>query len=167
MDSKDITIQKNTYTIPQPYDEGHVLSAIEAKVLNQTWTEGVRNNMSPKVKKAIEAAEAGDETAMKTVTKEVKDYAATYVFTAGGTGRTKLDPIEKEARRIALSAIKANFAATGRSIKEFTSTPEGKEKLAIAVASIAEKPEILKSAKKRVEEQNKVVSDALEGLDLG
>jgi len=159
--TRDITIQKNIYTIPQPYCEGHVLTAVEAKQLNQTWSEGVRNNMAPKIKAAIEAAEAGDADDMKKVKAEVKTYANQYVFTLAGTGRTKMDPLEKEARRIARINIVAYMESKGRKVADLD-----KDKLANEIIRIAENPKIRKQAKARIAEQFALAEDELGDISL-
>ena len=52
--------------IPQPYAEGHAISAIEAKVLNQVFAENIGNNVRAKVQAHLKGEEdALDEAALR------------------------------------------------------------------------------------------------------
>jgi hypothetical protein len=54
-ETKTKTIEGKNFEISQPYEEGHVITAIEARVLNQTRSENIGNNVRAKLKEAIEA----------------------------------------------------------------------------------------------------------------
>lgn len=154
--TRTLTIQGYSFEIPAPYAEGHALTAIEAKVLNQTFAENIRNNVAKRVKEAVDAGQ--DPASI------VAEYASTYEFTTPGTGGTarKLDPVEREARTIAREAIKAQLAEQGRKLKDVDP-----EKLEAAIDTVASREEVLKEAKKRVAAKAKTVELAAEGLDLG
>ena len=51
--AKTISIYDIEFKVPQPYSEGHVLTAIEAKQLNQVFAENIANNQRAAIKKAI------------------------------------------------------------------------------------------------------------------
>jgi hypothetical protein len=98
---KNITISEKTFSIPQPFAEGHVCSANEASVLNQILAENCRNNFAPKVKKEPELA-----------TQEAFDkYVATYQF--GVRSVSSSDPVQKLMREIVENALVKSLAAQG------------------------------------------------------
>ena len=63
---------------------------------------------------------------------------------SAGGGRKTMDPIEREARKLAREAIKGKLAEQGRKIGEVD-----KEKLAELVETVAMNEDILKAAKNR------------------
>jgi hypothetical protein len=107
------TIGGIVVNVPAPYTEGHVVTAGEAAMLNQTLAENFSNNLRTKVEKFIPAG-SPEGTAARVATAEeaqglVDSYASTYepgVRRAGsGGGRASLDPIEKEMRVIARESL--------------------------------------------------------------
>lgn len=116
-----ITIQGLSFSIPQPYAVGHVLTEVEAGALNQTFAENIRNNMAGKVKKAKEAAtEAGTELDEATLRSEIDEYISTYSFATKRATRTPTDPVEKLANKLASEAIKGALKARGYDLKSVT-----------------------------------------------
>lgn len=149
MAERSITISGSEFTIPQPFTTGHVCSEGDAKALNQTFAEAIRNNLASKVKKG----EAGQA--------EVSAYANEFVFTiATASSAAKLTPEEREARTLARNAIKAKLDAEGRKIGDID-----KEKLEAAIDAVAQREDIVKQAKKIVAERKKATID-LGDLDL-
>lgn len=168
-----ITIQGMEFEVDWPYQEGHTCTPGEASALNQTRAENLRNNFAGNIKKAMEdyrKANGMAEDAEVPVANLDQDalqnafdaYAAKYEFgvrTAGGI-RTPLDPVTREAHRIALERIKGQLVKRGITI---SSVP--KEKMGEMVAQVVAKyPDITEEAKRRVES---AASIALEGLDFG
>lgn len=142
------------FEISQPYAEGHVLNAIEARVLNQTRSENIGNNVRAKIAEMKEAGTSEDE-----IRALVSEVDSEYVFNAArdGTGRV-VDPYEREARKIGRELLRAHLAETGRKLNV---TPEGltddewKEKIENEVDRIASNEEVLKAAKKNVDAKKK------------
>lgn len=183
---KSITIQGEEFEVSQPYAEGHTCSEAEAKALNQTRAENIRNNMAAKIKAALK--EAGTTTdaegkevqnplpdsVMADLVAEVADYDASYEFTLAsvGGGRASRDPIEIEATKIAKASIVASLKAQGRTLKSVTHDEAGNEieggadRLAAAIAKVASSDEVVKAAKKAVAERNKLASADLADLAL-
>ena len=111
----NILIQGLEFSVPAPYNPGpHELTEGEAKTLNQTLAENLRNNFAGKMKDgAIPEAELDSKFA---------EYAASYAFgvRAGGGGGSR-DPVEVEAMNLARDAIKKgiqNLFASGKSTKK-------------------------------------------------
>lgn len=132
METKVIKCQGLELVAPQPYAEGHVLLANEAQVLNQTYTENLRNNFASRIRSAAEAAEKAGETYapdMDQLQAEFDAYVAEYQFgvrrSGGGSSASTLDPVEREARKMAEAKVKAAIQAKGHKIKDVP-----KEKLA-------------------------------------
>ena len=153
---KTITIAGEQFEVSLPYAEGHACTAAEAKALNQVRSENIRNNMSKIVK---EAKENGD---LNGATAKVAEYDTGYEFTLASVGGgRKMDPVEKEARVLARDAIRQKLADEGRKISEVP-----KEKLAEAIAKVAETDDFVKAAKKRVADRAKLAESSLEAIGM-
>lgn len=166
---KTITVNGGSYDIPSAEEigivAGFVLDAAAAKHLYQTRCENVRNNVAATVKKMTEDGKTPEEIAAF-----VLKYAQDYKFSMPGMGGTRItDPIEKEQYAIARSYIKEHLAEKGR---KTTDVPEGMtedewdEKLKANIELVAEHPDTVKLAKKRVAERQKTAAAALEGISL-
>lgn len=160
---KTKVIHDVSFEISQPYSAGHTLTEAEAKALNQVRSENIGNNVRSKIKELLEA---GNTDAAKALVAE-KDAA--YEFTlASVSASAKLDPVEREARALAKEYIKAHLAATGRKINV---APEGEtkeswaDKIEAQVDILAAKDEIVKEAKKAVDQKRKRL-DSLLGAGL-
>jgi hypothetical protein len=153
------TIAGVELSVPQPFAEGHTLTAGEASALNQTFAENVRNNLASKAKDKTD--KEGKVTAGTPITQEMVDaYAAGYEFgvrAAGGGSESRLSPVEREARRIAREKVEAKLREKGAKVSK-----ENKDAL---IAQLAERPEIVKMAERRVREADKLSMDEL-GFDL-
>ncbi len=104
-ESKTKTINGVNFEISQPYTEGHVINEAEARVLNQTRSENIGNNVRAKLKELIEAAATPEALAQLVAEKD-----AEYVFTLANVGEgRRLDPYEKEAEKIARDLLKAKL----------------------------------------------------------
>jgi hypothetical protein len=143
------TINGQQFEISEPYAEGHTVSAIEARVLNQTRSENIGNNARAKIKEMQEGNASEQEIA-----DYVSGIDSNYEFTAAGVSASrKLDPVEREAQKIARELLKAHLAQSGRKL---TVTPEGmsddewEEKVSGEVDRISGLDEVLAAAKKNV-----------------
>lgn len=181
-DTKQITIQKQVFTVSAPYAEGHTITEAEAAALNQTRAENIRNNMAKRVKEANDAvgqdAEGNqlplDKKTFEALQAEVAEYDANYEFTMAsvGGGRAPTDPVDVEARRIAKASITAQLRAQGRTLKSITHTEDGveieggRERLAAAIAKVAATDAVQKVAKKTVADRNAMASADLSSLNL-
>lgn len=162
------TINGVAFEISQPYAEGHVITEAEARVLNQTRSENIGNNLRAKLK---EMADAGASEAELQALVAEKD--AEYVFTLSNARASRvLDPVEKEANKIARELLKDHLAQTGRKL---TVAPEGltqeewDEKVASEVDRLAAGEAVMAAAKKRVDARRKTaesLANALEGASI-
>jgi hypothetical protein len=115
--TKEITIAGQTFVAPAPYAAEHVLTEMEAKVLNQTLIENLRNNFATRVKQGQSTEEAHAEIAAATQA-DFDAYVASYEFgvkRSGGRSSQPVDPVEKEARKIAREKVVA--ALKGKGVK--------------------------------------------------
>lgn len=166
----EATINGVKVEIDAPYEAGRTIDADEARTLNQTRRENIRNNMAAKVKELL------GETPVESLSQEVKDaiqaeitkYASTYTFaSARGTGVAReTDPFAKACRAIARQQLIAKLKEAGRStdLKEYKS-PTGQDAEA-KIAELMSNPVIQKAARARVAAQEKEAA-ALKGLDTG
>lgn len=167
-ESKPKVINGLSFEISQPYVEGHVLTALEARVLNQTRSENIGNNVRAKIKEMLEPEDGSAPAPEADIQAYVSEFDAAYEFkTASEGGRTSRDPYETEARKIARELLKEHLASTGRKL---TVAPEGltddewKEKVDTEVDRIASTDGVLAAAKKNVDAKKKQSSSLLESL---
>lgn len=144
-----ITIAGVVVECPQPFAEGHILSANEAAALNQTFSENIRNNLAKHFKENAENSEFDPQAA-------VDEYVPTYSFGVR-RGRSVADPIEREAYRMALESVKEALKNAGYKLKEV-----GDEKLEDMVAQALETyPVFREKAKALVESRVSIGLDSL------
>lgn len=164
MATKTIMIQGETFEVNQPYEAGHVLTEVEANVLNQTRNENIRNNCAKAVKDALTAKEAGDGEAFSGLTALVAKYDAEYEFSKPGAGGTRIvrDPVEREARSIAKEVLRKFLKDNHKmTLKDF-----GPERTEENVAKLALREDIIKLAKKNVKAKADVISGAVGSLNV-
>ena len=161
--TKPKVINGLSFAISQPYVAGHVLTELEAKVLNQTRAENVGNNVRTKIKEMQEEGKPDAE-----IIDFVSGVDAEYVFrTVSEGGGRSVDPYEREARKIARELLKDHLATTGRKI---TVTPEGltddewKDKVDAEVDRIASSAAVLKAATKNVDAKRKQAGELLDAV---
>lgn len=150
MSDRKIIIAGGEFTIPQPFEAGHVCTEGEARALNQLLAENVRNNMAAKVK-------AGTATA-----DDVLTYAKAYEFSVASVPQAKLDPVENECRKLARAAIKAELGKQGVKLEQ---VDEGA--LAEEILRVAAMPEIRKVAEGIVNARKKSANIQLGSLGIG
>ena len=116
----EITIQGHTLNVPAPYVEGHVLRKNEAGVINQTYAENSRNNFASTGKKAITDAGEGGTVEIKALQKTLNEYISNYDFgiRQGGGARAVVDPVTREALRLAAERVKAALKKAGHNLKD-------------------------------------------------
>lgn len=111
MSTQEILIQKKTFSAPAPFAEGHVLTANEAEVLNQTLAENLRNNFAARMRAA---AEQGQE-----LTQDDFDaYATSYKFGQRVARASTKDPVAAEERKLAGGAVRRQILAKGFKLKD-------------------------------------------------
>lgn len=183
-----ITIQGLEFEVGNRYEAGHVLNEAEAKQLSQTYVEALRNNFAPKIKKVLNEKEAkvlaalnadraegeklealpeGTEVPglsadeVETLQTEFAQYAADFEF-ANRTGvRAAVDPVEREALKIAKSTLNAYLTSKGIDKKSISD-----EKMDAMLSQIAAKADVRALAQKRVEEMRSVGEDLLSDLGV-
>ncbi len=152
--TQTVTIQSESFTISAPYVEGHVLTPIEARVLNQTRCENICNSQ----RKTIKASKEEGTFDLKAARKAVADYDAVYSFATGGPAvRRTLDPIQKEARAIARNLLSTKLREQGKKMKD-----QDKDKLASAIEQWAEHPKVIAAATKVVKEREELANISLD-----
>ena len=166
--TKEITIADHQFVVLQPYAAGHVITEAEAKALNQTRAENIRNNMAKRVKAAYDGTAAEGEPTAENIVAFVTEYDANYEFTLAsvGGGKRATDPIEVEALRIARGLF-ADAAAAKKLTVKLVKEKIGEEAYEAKIAEIAAGPKVVAEAKRRVKARQEAAAGAMEGLDLG
>ena len=169
---KSLMIAGLTFEAPFKFAAGHVLSEAEARTLNQTRFENLRNNFAPKVK----ASQEGKDGAIPAdqLASAFAEFEAAYEFSvpgAGGTSTRSLDPIEREALAIARDVVKAKLAERGQSYnppKEATDEQKEAYRKTIAdkVADVASRDEVIAIAKKNVAARDKGLAGIAAALEI-
>lgn len=165
-DTTTITIQGYDFTVPMRYAEGHMLKANEAKALNQTFHENLRNNFASAVKAKVKEV-WGDPAPESAILEDhmvgelqsaLDDLADKYEFAVrSGGGAVPRDPIAAEAFKIALTAIKDSIRANGGSPKDYDS-----DALADAARKLVEDdPEYLEAAGQIVARRQALAAKAI------
>lgn len=186
---KEITIQTIAFEVSQPYVTGHTCSEAEAKALNQTRSENIRNNTATLVKTALKEAGVTEVTgedgevsnaqndlsddAMLELVEKVSEYDGDYEFTMAsvGAGRASRDPVEVEAMKIARTSVTAGLKAAGYTVKSYTHDEAGeliesqRDKLNAVIAKAAAQDETIVEAKRIV--ASRVASAKADIADLG
>lgn len=154
MSERTLTIAGAMLTMTRAFSAGHVLTEAEAYHLSQTLAENCRNGFASKVKAVVAAgAEATPEQTVA-LQKDFDKFVADYTFTMGG-GRI-VDPVEREANRLAGIIVDAQLAKLGKKKSVYLKDEEGKAKYAANIAKVAANPEVQSKAKKSVAEAAKL-----------
>lgn len=169
------TIQGHEFNFGEPrYAEGHSINANEANALNQVMLENIRNNTASRIKRAAEEQKVkpeevnldttmvpGDEEGSTiSLRQSIELYAARYEFGIRAVrSAAPVDPVEREALKIAKETVRKALAAQNIKVKNL---PEGKyEEL---VETYAQRDEIVKEAKRRLKTAESLGTEA---MDLG
>ena len=149
-----ITIAGKPFDVPHRYEEGHQLTAAEAKALNQIFWENLRNNFQVRVNSAIKAG-AFDH---KFLQDQLNEYARTYEFGSRARRGTFKDPFMDQAAKVAREKVHGDLRREGVDPKEVQSaviTARIKE-------AIATNPRIMQEARRRVIEMRALAADDLQ-----
>lgn len=157
METKTINIHGVPFTVSAPYAEGHVLTAIEARSLNQTRAENIGNNFRKSV------AEAKDDPAkLEALKAELADYDSKYTF-AMRVAREPVDPLERAARAVAKEVLNAHIKKTlGVTVKAYLATEGNEDKYEANLEKLMVRDDVLKVAKERVKASKKVSDISLD-----
>lgn len=157
-----ITIQGLIFPVAAPYEEGHQCNSAEAATLNQTRHENLRNNFRTTVLKAFEAAKKDGREGLNDKEKaellsKFGAYEQEYEFAGKRASRGPVDPVEREARKIAREIILGAMRAKGLSMKD---RPEGEMDSNIDLL-LSKRPGIREEAKKRVQSLKDMAAESL------
>lgn len=168
--TRTITIAGAEFEVTAPFAKGHTCTEAEAKALNQTRAENIRNNMAKFVRDAKDEDDSIPAKAMKELVEKVTTYDAEYQFTlANAGGRSAIDPIEKEATKIAREGINVALQEAGKKLADYRGAGANEELKATyenAIATRAASDEVIALAKSRIEERKTAAAGALDSLGL-
>jgi hypothetical protein len=144
----DFNIKGVPFTVPHPFVEGHVLTEGEARVLNQTFKENIRNNFNAVVVRALEAAAAeGSEVDVAELQEALEAYIAEYEFgQTAARASSKTSPLDREIERLARQVVVNAIKAKGLKVKDIDA-----DKVESFVAQvIASKGDVLRAEAEKV-----------------
>lgn len=151
----NITIAGLTFSVPEPFSEGHVLDANEAGVLNQTYAENIRNNQAAMVAEAKEKAEKeGGSVDLAALQSAIDDYTANYQF-GQRRGGASGDPVEREALNQAREIVRQKIREKGGKLSDYKAA----DITAKAQEVLGKYPQIREKARITVEAQQKAASE--------
>lgn len=171
-----LTIQGYQFEVPEGvlamYSTGATIELDEgtASTLRQVKCENLRNNFANAVKKALNGAEELTSEALTALQGEFEKYAAEYKFgvrkAGGGGGRRIVDPVEREANKLAMEdLLKAHTARHGAE-----ATKEAKKSGALNEARdrllAAKHDEYHKRARSIVRERDRAAEGTLEAAGI-
>lgn len=156
MSNRTLNLPHNVHvTVAQPYAEGHVLTAVEADKFNNVFADSIRTAIMAKLKKWAE--EAGFDAAAASA--HFQTYADNYEFSTR-SAKESVDPVEKEAHKIAKQQVLAAIRNKGGDPKNYTA-----DQIAdFVVKVLAHKPEIREEAARRIESSRAIAGDLLGDL---
>ncbi len=115
-----ITIQGLIFPITMPFSEGHPLTATEASALNNLRGENLRNNFAAKIKALLVPKDGPERTAADltedekaTLAGEFQAYDSSYTLSGKRSAKAPIDPVEREATRIAKEQVDAALRRRG------------------------------------------------------
>lgn len=157
-----IIIQGIPFECGAPFKAGDILSDTQAKALNQTRAENLRNNFAKTVAEAKEKAGADGlpDTELDELKDKFEEYASKYEFAGSRQSRAPVDPVLRTAERLARNLIAA--AAKGAKI-EIKSQPEGWLEAKVKEL-LGKRPDIMEEAKQQVERSRALAALA---IDIG
>jgi seryl-tRNA synthetase len=180
-----ITIQGLEFEVNNRYEAGHVLNEAEAKQLSQTYIEALRNNFAAKIKKFLTEKEEKalallnegkdkeeqlselpepvgfTEDEVETLQADFLKYATEFEFANRTGARAMVDPVEREAFKIARTTLKAYFNSKNIDPKTISD-----EKMDALLTQIAAKPDVRALAQKRVDDMRSVGDDLFSNLEV-
>ena len=157
-----LTIQGTVFTIPRPFNAGHICTAGEAKALNQTLAENTRNNYNDRVKKALRKATDEAPFDHTEIQAEIDEYLKTYEFGVR-RGRGPADPVEREAFLIGKEFVKAALRKKSLKISDY-STEEINQ---LASEAVTSNQAISEEAKRRVARSEEIGDVEIDLSSLG
>ncbi len=157
----DLTIGGPNFSVPLPYEEGHVLRANEAEVLNQTYCENLRNNFSKTVAEAVAAAEeSGGSLDIPGLQKELTEYVQEYDFGVRRGGFRTTDPVRQVAMEMARDKVRKALKRAGHKLADVGSAKISE----LAARAIETNPGFMEKAREQVERAQEVGLENAEEL---
>lgn len=157
-----ITIAGQSFTAPQPYAEGHSLTANEAAALNQTYAENLRNNFASKVKEAVEAGSFD----LELFQSRFEEYANEYEFGVRTGGGRSGDAVMVEAMKIARESVRAALVKKGFKLADVPASKVSELAKGALARGDEKAQEIIALARTRVEALKDIAGIELDSLDV-
>lgn len=114
MPNEEITINGFRFLVPCPYTEGHPCTGAEALILNRKLHSNLRANFA-KIMDSMVVEGKSPESFTRELAKRFSEYCAEYTLNGQ-------DPVDAEAKAIALAMIKSGLKKAGKKLGEITSS---------------------------------------------
>lgn len=159
--SRKLIIQGNTFQVPSPYREGHVLTAGEASAFNQLFADNMRNAFNKKVAAELAKTEGAPLTpeAIATIQADLDAYAASYSFDSRTRARAPraVDAVERKLQKLAEQTVVMMLNQKGYQRNQLS-----KENFAQLVQMVIEKqPELREEAQRAVEVESRIAQGVI------
>lgn len=157
------TTYGHTFTVPDRYFEGHVMTANEAAALNQLLAENISHMVRNGPLSALSKGDKPTEEMIAAATALIAERAPTYSFGAPRTrGESKVvDPVQIEALSIARALVRDAIKKKGlRLAKKGEPVGEGEypfDAYESKIAEVALMEKVQNAAKKAVAARNNAV----------
>jgi hypothetical protein len=156
--TQTIAIDNIAFSAPAPYADGDTINTAEAGALNQTLGENLRNNFRKKVADAKEKAGGTlDEAGIAALQAAFAEYAKDYEFAGKRGTRMPVDPVEKEATKIAREKIREALKTKNVDLKTLAEGAFDK----LVADLLARKPEYREIAAARIAQMQALAADIL------
>lgn len=150
-----------TFVISEPFQAGTIITAAEAKALNDLRAENIQNNTRRLVQQASAGLSQGQLLAQEVLDQiqtRITEYDLGYSFEQkAASARNRLGDIEAEARDIAREQVEEAMRQAGAGAPD---EPEFQR----LIAETAALPQIIAAARDRVAAKRRAVSGVLEDL---
>lgn len=154
-----IRISQYAFEVGEPYQAGHVITAIEAKELNRLRAENIRNNVRRIfVDQALQNVPDGqllDANKLFDLIQKVESYARLYAF-GGGASKPKITWFEQQLREYAAELVETELRALEMKLEPAA--------LDLAIEDRCKRPEVIEEARRRATIASDVAQQELQDL---
>lgn len=153
-----VTISGLVFELNDPFKEGHIMTDNEAKALNKAYHDGVRNSASGKTRSLREEGKNESEI-RNTIDAFIDNYRFGARTVIGADKKSRIDPVEAEARLIARDKINSKLRDRGEKIRGRKAEIE-----ALVDGLLAKYPEIYDAARNRINAAQSVAMTELDDI---
>ncbi len=155
---RELTIKGVILSVIAPFAEGHVLTAGEAQVLNQTLAENLRNNFAGVVTEAVTKVGDASKVDVGTLQSELDTYTSEYEFGVRKAGAPAVSSLMRQALSLAKEALKSKYKKDGKDIKTLTAEQVAE----ICKGAVEKYPHFLEKAQAIIDAKKEAAGEELD-----